>query len=109
MYRETAAAIADAAGKEIETTVTVTMTEIVTEIVTETVAVTEAAIVTMIATEAVTATETVIETAAATEDRKQDRLPLLQIPADVRKSLFHNRLFSLDNERRIKRGICCLV
>lgn len=94
MHREAAAAIADAAEKEIETIMTVTMTEIVTE----TAAVTEAAIVMMIATEAVTATETVIETAAATEDRKQDRLPLLQIPADVRKSLFHNRLFLLDNK-----------
>ncbi|MDE6607464.1 MAG: hypothetical protein K2K54_06895, partial [Lachnospiraceae bacterium] len=74
----------------------VTMTAIVTGMAGA--AVTEDVTVMMIATGGVTVTETAIEieTVAVTEARKQDRLPLLQIPADVKKSLFHNRLFSLD-------------
>jgi len=89
MHSETAAAITDAAEKEIEDAAIGEITAILTEIVTETVTVTETA------TETATGRTIVTETAAVTEVRKQDRLPLLQIPADVKKSLFHNRLFLL--------------
>jgi len=97
MRRETATAIMDAVEKERGAVVTVTeiATMTVTVIATTTAIATEA--VTEIMRETVigmmTATEAVTETAAITEVRNQDHLLLLQIPADVKKSLFHNRLF----------------
>lgn len=92
--RGTAVAITAAAGTEIEAAVaeaaTVTMTAIMTEAVT----------VTTTATGDVTETATGI--AAAAEVPKPDRLLLLQILVDAKKSLFHNRLFYM----RLKARTC---
>lgn len=92
--RGTAVAITAAAGTEIEAAVaeaaTVTMTAIMTEAVT----------VTTTATGDVTETATGI--AAAAEVPKLDRLLLLQILVDAKKSLFHNRLFYM----RLKARTC---
>ncbi len=95
--REIAAAIMDVAAEEIEAAVTTTEDATVMMIVTEDATATEtaAAIMTEDVTAMTTVTEDAIvtETAAAAEVPNPDRLLLLQILVDVKKSLFHNRLF----------------
>lgn len=87
----------DVAAEEIEAAVTTTEDATVMMIVTEDVTATEtaAAIMTEDVTAMTTVTEDAIvtETAAAAEVPNPDRLLLLRILVDVKKSLFHNRLF----------------